>query len=80
MSLSGLEFSCTTPVIVLDLKAGAAGDIVRSLTPYSRDLNSRLIRSSFAQTSFLAETPPAELERIASLPDASRCVMSRAAR
>src|SRR5215470_19848104 len=33
LSLSELDFSCTAPVTVLDLKAGAAGDIVRSLTP-----------------------------------------------
>ncbi len=78
LALSDVDFSCASPVLVFDLAAAASDDIAPSLTPYSREANLRLIRSSFAQTDFLAKTPRAELERIAALPDASRCQAPRA--
>jgi choloylglycine hydrolase len=72
LSLKQLDFSCASPVMVFDLKAGA-GDIAPALRPYSRQENLRLIRSSFPQTDFLARTSQAELARIASLPESSTC-------
>jgi hypothetical protein len=59
-------------VLIADLAAEAPGGHV-ALVPYSRAANLRLMRSSFAQTDFLASTPPAELERMAALPETSRC-------
>lgn len=79
LAMSQLDFSCATPVLIVDLAAGGAGDIASSLVPYSREANLRLIRSTFAQTDFLARTPAAELARIAALPEASTCQAPRAA-
>jgi len=75
--MAALDFSCASPVLALDLKAGA-GDITASLRAYSRDANLRLIRSSFAQTEFLAKVPPTELQRIAALPDSATCQIAAA--
>jgi penicillin V acylase-like amidase (Ntn superfamily) len=72
LTLTDLDFSCASPVQALDLK-NDAGDVRASLRPYSRDLNLRLIRSSYAQTEFLAKVPSAELERIAARPESSTC-------
>lgn len=73
LSLEGLDFSCGSPVLVLDLHQNQPGDARAQLTPYSRDANLALIRSSYGQTSFLARTPAAALEREAALPDTTKC-------
>jgi len=73
LSLQGLDFSCATPVLLLDLHQNQPGDAGPQLRPYSRAVNLALLRSSFAQTDFLARTPAAEIERDAALPDAGTC-------
>ncbi len=73
LDLKTLDFSCASPVLVCDLKATVSGDIRPHLRAYSREINLKLIRSSFARTDFLARTPLSELERIASLPESSQC-------
>lgn len=72
LALKDLDFSCESPVLVFDLKSGR-GDILKDLRAYTRDANLKLIRSSFAQTDFLARTPLPEMERIATSPEASTC-------
>ncbi len=73
LAIKSLDFSCATPVLVFDLKANTHGDIRANLQPYTKETNLKLIRSSFSQTDFLARTPQIELQRIASLPEASTC-------
>lgn len=73
LTLASLDFSCGSPVLVLDLHQNLPGDIRAQLKPYTRDANLALIRASFAQTEFLARTPAAELEREAAAPDATTC-------
>jgi|SRR5215510_8170686 len=72
LSLADLDFSCASPVLVLDLGSGD-GDVRPLLAPYSRAENLALIRSSFGQTEFLKGVPQAKLERLAARPDAARC-------
>jgi len=43
---SGLDYSCRTPVKVLDLQASGSGDVSRSLTDYTSSFNQRLIQKS----------------------------------
>jgi len=73
LALAGLDFSCGTPVLVMDLHLNQPGDARPQLRPYTRAANLALLRSSFAQTEFLARTPAAEIARNAALPDASSC-------
>jgi penicillin V acylase-like amidase (Ntn superfamily) len=79
LAMKSLDFSCGTSVLVFDLKDKSFGDIRPHLKAYSKELNLNLIRSSFAQTDFLARTTHAELDRIASLPDSSVCREERVA-
>jgi choloylglycine hydrolase len=73
LDLKDVDFSCSTPVQVLDLDADAAGDVARRLVPYTRDINRELVTAAFRKTSFLAETPKAEIERVARYPESAVC-------
>jgi hypothetical protein len=71
--MKSLDFSCASSVLVFDLKGKMFGNIRPHLKAYSKEINLNLIRSTFAQTDFLARTRQTELNRIASLPDSSAC-------
>jgi penicillin V acylase-like amidase (Ntn superfamily) len=73
LTMKSLDFSCTSPVMVLDLKASVSGDIRERLQAYSKESNFKLISSSFAQTEFLAHTALTELQRLAGLPETANC-------
>jgi penicillin V acylase-like amidase (Ntn superfamily) len=73
LSMTELDFSCASPVLIADLMSDLAGDIRSALRPYSREVNLRLIRSTYARTTFLEETPAADLDRIAARPDSTQC-------
>ena len=73
LTLASLDFSCGSPVLALDLNQNQPGDVRAQLKPYTRDANLALLRSSYAQTQFLASVPAVQIEREASLPDATAC-------
>ena len=73
LDLKDVDFSCSTPVRVLDLDAEAEGDVARRLVPYSREINLELVTAAFRKTSFLAEVPKAEIERVARYPESAVC-------
>ena len=73
LDLRDVDFSCATPVRVLDLDADAEGDVARRLVPYTRDINRELVTASFRKTSFLAGVPDAEIERVVRYPESASC-------
>lgn len=73
LDLKSVDFSCSTPVRVLDLDADVEGDVARHLVPYTRAINLELVTSSFRKTDFLAGTPAAELEQVARYPESTTC-------
>ncbi len=73
LDLADLDFSCATPVRMLELDAAKSGDVQASLAPYAAETNLALIRSSFRKVDFLADVPESELARIAEIPDAAIC-------
>lgn len=73
LDLKAVDFSCATPVRVLDLDADVQGDVAKRLIPYTRDLNRELVTASFRKTPFLAQMPEAELERVARYPESDVC-------
>lgn len=73
VSLDGLDLRCTTPVAVLDLDAGVSGDVTGKLVPYTRKANRDVLAAAVRKTGFLADTPAAEIDRIAGLPEATVC-------
>ncbi|HWM89454.1 MAG TPA: linear amide C-N hydrolase [Thermoanaerobaculia bacterium] len=73
LDLKDVDFSCSTPVRVLDLDADIEGDVARRLVPYTRELNRELVTAAFRKTEFLADVPAAELERVVRYPEAASC-------
>ena len=73
VTLAALDFSCASPVAAIDIEQPAGGDVLSRLKPYTRADNLALIRSTWSQTGMLKLTPAAEMERVAALPDQSRC-------
>lgn len=73
LALKDVDFSCATPVRVLDLEADVQGDVAKRLVPYTRELNRDLVTASFRKTPFLARVPEAELERVTRYPESGVC-------
>ena len=76
--LAGLDLSCATPVAMLDVAAGSAGDVTRDFAAYTRAANRALIEASFSKTAFLQAVPPAARDAAAVHPDkTSACAPSK---
>ena len=73
LSLTDIDFSCATPVQMLDLNDLTGGDVKAQLLPYTREANLALIRTAFSQTGFLRGLPDKELDRVASWPEQGSC-------
>lgn len=71
--LERFDFSCDSPVRVLDLGADILGDASGSFKPYSLEANRELIDRSFAGTSFLQDVPAERRDALARYPDQTRC-------
>jgi len=75
LALARLDFSCRTPVGMLDLTAPGAGDVSARLVDYTRAANRALLDASFRQTPFLSNSTDAETAAAAAHPDeTSSCV------
>lgn len=73
LRFASLDFSCATPVQVVDVHTGT-GDVAKRLGAYTRAQNLALVRRSTRETSFTRDTPDAEIEASAVLPEKSACV------
>jgi penicillin V acylase-like amidase (Ntn superfamily) len=71
LALAGLDFSCATPVRMLDVTAAGAGDVGPALADYSAAANRALIESAFTKTPFLKEVPAAARDALAAHPGAT---------
>jgi choloylglycine hydrolase len=65
IDLSALDFSCTTPVKVLDVTADLSGDVTNSLVDYTKEIDLEMLKNS----GFSAE----EIAYRASYPDTTVC-------
>lgn len=74
LKLAGLDFSCATPVRMLDVHAGR-GDVAPLFTDYTTAKNLALVRRSIRETSFTRAMPEAMIEASARRPEAARCAM-----
>jgi len=74
VALAGFDFSCGTPVKMLDVTAGGAGDVGPAFVDYRLAANLALIESAFTKTPFLREVPAAARDALAAHPGtASSC-------
>jgi len=67
------DFSCKTPVKVLDMLAGLKGDVTGRFQDYTWEANHDLIRRSFSGTSFLKDTPEMSLTILSKYPESLPC-------
>jgi penicillin V acylase-like amidase (Ntn superfamily) len=73
IDLSVLDFSCRTPVRMIDVDLRLKGDVTSHWTDYTREANRDLIRRSYKKTEFLRQVPPAALDQVARYPESARC-------
>jgi penicillin V acylase-like amidase (Ntn superfamily) len=68
LALSGFDLACGTPVKMLDVTAGGAGDVSAAFADYTEAANRALIEESFTKTPFLREVPAAARDAMAAHP------------
>jgi penicillin V acylase-like amidase (Ntn superfamily) len=71
--LAAFDFSCSTPVKMLDMDSDRGGDVRAQFIDYTRDANRSLIARSFKKVSFLAHTPDALVDAMATYPETAAC-------
>jgi len=74
VALSAFDFSCATPVKLLDIGSGA-GNVARRFADYTPEANRRLVTSAIRQTEFLANMPPQAVAEAARHPETTSCRM-----
>jgi hypothetical protein len=67
------DFSCGTPVKILDMLAHLKGDVASQFQDYTWEANYNLIKKSFSETSFLKDTPEAALNNLSRYPESLHC-------
>lgn len=73
INMKDLDFSCQSPVLVMDINSGEQGDISGKFIPYTYELNRELIRSSFGKTSFLRNISSERQDSLARRPESNVC-------
>jgi choloylglycine hydrolase len=73
MDLHSFDFSCRTPIKVLDTNFDASGDMADHFHDYTREMNLELIRHSFKGTYFLSSIPDSVLEELSKYPESAYC-------
>ena len=73
VDIGGFDFSCKSPVQILDIQADIEGDAGDWFEPYTRRANFKLIKKTFGSTDFLKDAPVDELESLADYPESTGC-------
>ena len=71
--LKEFDFSCKTPVKVLDMAADLQGDVTNAFTDYTQEINQSLIQNAFRKSPFLSRVPKERLDRLSRYPDTTTC-------
>jgi len=69
MDLHSFDFSCLTPVKVLDMNLDGSGDMKDNFLDYTREMNLDLIQHSWKEFNM----PDSFLERLSTYPERTRC-------
>ncbi len=67
------DFSCGSPVKVLDMHSGKAGDATGLFVDYTYDANRALIDRAYSESEPLGDVPASVRERVARYPESLRC-------
>jgi choloylglycine hydrolase len=68
-----VDYSCKTPVRILDLALDGEGDMTDRFSDYTLEANFALIKKSFTGTSFLKNTPETVMQMLAQYPENLPC-------
>lgn len=71
--INAFDFSCKTPVKMLDINAEGSGDVTSNFIKYTQQLNRNLIGNAYGKTDFLADVPDTVLDQIAGYPESTAC-------
>jgi penicillin V acylase-like amidase (Ntn superfamily) len=67
------DFSCGTPVKILDMLADLDGDVTGRFQDYTWEANFQLVKKAFSETSFLKNTPEPAIVLYSKYPETLRC-------
>jgi choloylglycine hydrolase len=67
------DFSCTTPVKILDITEDLSEDVSNDFVNYTQQRNRDLIENAFAKTLFLPELSHEQLDTLSEYPDTMMC-------
>jgi len=73
INIKKLDFSCLTPVKILDLYSRNKGDVTSDLCDYTFKANHELIRKSYSETGFLRNIPENIIKMAAHYPGTLPC-------
>lgn len=73
IDFSAFDYSCDTPVKVLDINAGQTGDVTAMFTDYTYETNYDLIDRVYSETDFLKTTPDSVRAVVARYPETLSC-------
>ena len=74
IDLTKFDFSCKTPVKVLDIHSNLTGDVTSNFIDYTRKINRTLIGNACKKTAQLRDLPENELDGIAQYPESTVCI------
>lgn len=74
VELKAFDFSCASPVKVLDINTGQ-GNVTARFSNYTPEVNRSLVERSVRKTEFLAGMPPEEITEIARQPESTSCAV-----
>ena len=72
IDLKKVDFSCQTPVKIMDIDAGSSS-ILDAFQPYTMEANRKQIGEAFGKTDFLKNIPGQILDALAAYPDSVKC-------
>ena len=73
INVSSFDFSCKTPVKVLDVNEDLTGEVTSKFIDYTHQMNRNLIGKAFKNHVFLRSVPENDLDTIARYPETTIC-------
>lgn len=73
VDLNTFDFSCATPVKMLDITAKLSGNVSKNFVDYSQQSNRDLIEKAFTKTVFLPKFSDQQLDTLSKYPDTIVC-------
>lgn len=71
INVNSFDFSCKTPVKILDIQADLSGDVTKKFINYTQQINRKLIGNAFKKT---FNTPENALNAILQYPETTICM------